>query len=250
MSTVSTRHIKLGDRTVSYDFSYKAVKNINLRIRADGSITVSAPNGCPMEKVRDFLKSRADFILRALGKTEARRREERQPPSPKSPTEGAPVMFLGKTYLLHISVGTRRGMQIEGERLVLYRREGDGDAAAKKIFREFCTEHLMKEVERAVSLYAPTFVGTGAAKLKTLSYRVMRSVWGTCRKSAGLITLNLLLIHAPREAIEYVVLHEMTHLLHSGHQKNFWAEVAKRMPDHKQKRALLRAIDTRAEGLL
>lgn len=250
MSTVTTRHIKLGDRTVTYDFSYKQVKNINLRIRADGRITVSAPNGCPMEKVRDFLRSRADFILRALDKAGVRQKEEKTPPSPKSPTEGAPVLFFGKTYTLHISVGAHRDVKIDADRLVLYRREGDSDAVVKKMFREFCTVQLMQEVERAVALFTPTFAGTGAAKLQTLAYRTMRSVWGTCKKSAGLITVNLLLVHAPREAIEYVVLHEMAHLLHPNHQKKFWAEVAKRMPDHKERRALLRAIDTRAEGLL
>ena len=250
MSTVSMRSVLLGDRTVEYEFCYKAVKNINIRIRADGSVAVSAPSGCPMEKVRAFMKSRADFILRAIRKAEERKKNEKVPPSPKSPTEGAPILLLGKPYTLHISVGAKREVRIEGDSILLYRREGDGDVACKKLFRDFCLALLREEVERAVALYEPTFAGTRAQKLKTLSYRAMRSMWGSCRKSSGLITVNTKLVFAPRTAIEYVVLHEMTHLLHPDHKKKFWAELAARMPDHKARRELLRGIDTRAEGLL
>lgn len=203
-----------------------------------------------MERVCAFMKSRADFILRAIAGAEERKQKEKIPPTPKSPTEGAPILLMGRTYSLHISVGAKRELRIEGDCLLLYRREGDGDAACKKLFRDFCLALLREEVERAVALYAPTFVGTQAKKLNTVSYRLMRSAWGTCRKTSGLITINTQLIYAPRAAIEYVVLHEMTHLLYPDHSKKFYAELAARMPDHKERRALLRGIDTRAEGLL
>ena len=90
---------------------------------------------------------------------------------------------------------------------------------------------------------------TAAAALRTVGYTPLRSVWGLCSKKDGRITLNLRLVYVPTAAIEYVVVHEMTHLLYADHSKRFYAALEKRMPDYRARRELLRNVTTRAKDL-
>jgi predicted metal-dependent hydrolase len=76
--------------------------------------------------------------------------------------------------------------------------------------------------------------------LPPLRVREMTSRWGVCHLRTGVITLNKRLLLYPREAAEYVVLHELVHLLHPNHQAGFHAEMARLMPDYRQRAALLR----------
>ena len=74
-----------------------------------------------------------------------------------------------------------------------------------------------------------------------LKIRKMRSRWGVCNKSSKSITLNAQLIHFPVEVIDYVVIHEMAHLIHFNHSKSFWLLVSKYCPEYKQARKVLKS---------
>lgn len=250
MGAVESRSITLDGKKIAYDFTYKSVRNINLRIRADGSMAVSAPVGCPQEKVRAFLHSRSAWILRAIGRAEERNRQKPAcPPSPAVPYEGATALLFGRIYTLHLCIGRKREVYTEGDRLILCCDADASDSVRKKLLRAFYTTQLKEATERIVAEYLPHFAGSRAAPLRTVSYRAMRSAWGRCLKSSGLITLNLRLVYAVPAAVEYVIVHEMTHLIHADHSQKFYKELAKRLPDHKEKKALLRGVDARAEDV-
>ena len=83
-----------------------------------------------------------------------------------------------------------------------------------------------------------------------LRFRRMRGVWGNCRRERGLITLNLRLIYAPEEAIEYVILHELAHMMHPDHSPRFWATVGQYMKDYSARRALLRDVPIAFDSFL
>ena len=70
----------------------------------------------------------------------------------------------------------------------------------------------------------------------TVKVRYMTSRWGSCQPKRGVITLNSKLIEAPRNCIEYVVLHEFTHFIHPNHSKKFYDFVAMLMPDWKERK--------------
>lgn len=70
----------------------------------------------------------------------------------------------------------------------------------------------------------------------------MTSRWGSCRPRNQALTLNTALIKAPKEAAEYIVVHEFTHFLHPDHSRSFYEAVARVMPDWKERRQLLRHV--------
>ena len=80
-------------------------------------------------------------------------------------------------------------------------------------------------------------------KYPLIKIRSMKSRWGSCQPQKGIITLNSNMIAAPREAIEYVVLHEFAHFIHPNHSKDFYGLVEKLMPDWKQRKAMLQGIE-------
>lgn len=95
----------------------------------------------------------------------------------------------------------------------------------------------LEEVHRQMLPLVADFAPPGV----TLVVKPMKSRWGVCHLKKTTITLNSQLLAYPRAAAEYVVLHEYVHFLHPDHQRGFHAEMAKRMPDYRARRALLRA---------
>ena len=95
----------------------------------------------------------------------------------------------------------------------------------------------LEEVHRQMLPLVADFAPSGV----TLVVKPMKSRWGVCHLKKKTITLNSQLLAYPRAAAEYVVLHEYVHFLHPDHQRGFHAEMAKRMPDYRARRALLRA---------
>lgn len=89
----------------------------------------------------------------------------------------------------------------------------------------------------------PLFSSLLGGKRPTLRVREMKTRWGVCNTVTKTITLNTRLADKPMAAIEYVVLHEYVHFLHPNHQEGFHAEMARLMPDYKQRRRLLRLAE-------
>ena len=76
-----------------------------------------------------------------------------------------------------------------------------------------------------------------------MKIRNMKSRWGSCQPQRGIITLNARMIAAPREAIEYVVVHEFAHFIHPNHSKEFYTLVEQLMPDWKTRKKMLQGIE-------
>lgn len=87
----------------------------------------------------------------------------------------------------------------------------------------------------------PLFAGILQGQAPILKVRDMKTRWGVCSPAKRRITLNLRLAEKPREAVEYVILHEYAHFIRADHSPAFWAVVQSYMPDYKQRKALLRS---------
>ena len=108
----------------------------------------------------------------------------------------------------------------------------------KKWFAKMQQEVFGQICEEIYPLFEPYNIEYPVIKIRT-----MKSRWGSCQPTKGIITLNAKMIAAPREAIEYVVLHEFAHFIHPNHSKDFYSFVERMMPDWKQRRAMLNGIE-------
>ena len=184
MPTISSRSVTADGSVIEYTLQRGGVKNINLRIRKDGSVRVSAPTRVPLGKLDEFVISRAEFILSA--RERFRELEAKRP----EPAERIP------------------------------------DAECRALLRAVVDE-----------VY-PVFERIGI-EYPTLKFRDMKTRWGTCNPRQGAITLNKRLCYAPRECIEYVVMHEFCHFLHPNHSAHFYALLAEVCPDHRERKKRL-----------
>lgn len=101
-------------------------------------------------------------------------------------------------------------------------------------------EECMKLFTQISEQIFPLFAALLDGRRPTLRVREMKTRWGVCNTATKTITLNMRLADMPLAAVEYVIMHEYVHFLHPDHQAGFHAEMARLMPDYKQRRRLLR----------
>lgn len=234
------RHIYYKTEDAAYTISYvlirKQVKYINLRIKSNGEVAVSAHRRVPATYVDKFVESKAPFILEALERVEKRREETGD--RPHNYETGEIFRLLGHDYTLVVEEAGLEEIFFRGDSLVLRTKWPDHYPHKKNMMEKWMRFFTRKIFSEIIDWAYPQFVPYGAP-YPVWTVRSMTSRWGSCQPQTGKITLNSKLIFYPKEAIEYVVVHEFAHFAHPDHSKAFWALVAEIMPDYKERKKLL-----------
>ena len=187
----------------------KAVKYLRLKVRQSGEISLSIPLRTKENHILEFLEKNLEWLRKTSAKIKAKN-------SAKNENQ---VEFLGSNYELIID------KKASGVSIELFSIK----AASKADFRRFCDEKAKELLNASIARFAPLI----ARPINHISFKHMRTRWGSCNKAKGYINLNLDLITKKKEFIEYVVLHELAHLVHANHSKDFYALISKHMPDYK-----------------
>ncbi|MDR1230345.1 MAG: M48 family metallopeptidase [Spirochaetaceae bacterium] len=228
------RTIHLNGREIKYELARKSVKNINLRIRPDCSVYVSANNRVAESAIEDFLAKKAGLILSAIDKYAE---TVKYAAIDHQYVTGESFRYLGKDLRLSVVQG-KNGVTSDGVYLALSTAGvNDSKLKANLINKWYDARRKAVFAEIVNELY-PVFRKYGVAFPK-LVLRVMKSRWGSCQPGRNIITLNKRLIETPRNAIEYVVMHEFVHFLHANHSNRFYQMLSALMPDWKDRKKLL-----------
>jgi predicted metal-dependent hydrolase len=226
--------ILLSNRNIEYELERKQVKNINLRIRADGSVYVSANESVPCVVIEEFLTRKSAYILDAINKYADLAKYAQ---TDRKFVTGESYRYLGKDLRLQVSQGKP---EIHSDGVYLYlavNYVGDNDAKEKLIGKWYDRQCRELFPELVCNIY-PIFSKYGVA-LPKIMLREMSSRWGSCQPKRGCITLNKRLIETPRNCIEYVVMHEFIHFLQPNHSKKFYELLSTLMPDWKARKHIL-----------
>lgn len=216
------RTVLLGERELTYTLVYKKVKNINLRIKTDG-VTVSAPRGVKAETVDELLRSRVEYILKALDHLQS------AAPPVRQFREGDLLPCIGAPCVLYLHKGDKNTAQLGYGVLNMTVTDPD-DVALKEATWEAWKRTFSEELFTSVCCQVhPRFAAHGVP-FPIIRYRRMRSRWGSCCPAKKTITLNTALVEKPLDQIEYVVCHELTHFLHPDHSSAFYAALAQFCP--------------------
>ena len=189
--------------------SKKAVKYLRLKVGQSGEISLSIPLRTKENHILEFLEKNLEWLRKTSAKIKAKN-------SAKNENQ---VEFLGGSYELIID------KKASGVSIELFSIK----AASKADFRRFCDEKAKELLNASIAHFAPLI----ARPINHISFKHMRTRWGSCNKAKGYINLNLDLITKKKEFIEYVVLHELAHLVYANHSKDFYALISKHMPDYK-----------------
>ena len=231
--------ICLRGRSIAYELTRKPVKNVNLRVRADGSVGVSASLQVPLEEIERILRAKADFLLQALDRFAA------QPvlPDPGDYAAGAVVFLLGRPCRVVLDQGKENRVQQAGDTLRLTVTDPDC-AALRKQTMEACLQALCLQITQDLCRQHQPALAPLGVPLPQIRVRSMRSRWGSCQPGKGRVTFARQLLQAPLPCVEYVVCHELVHFVHPNHAAAFYDCLARVLPDWKARRQRLNTPGT------
>lgn len=207
----------------------KKIKNIILKVTLDGKVLISAPTKVPESYLKEFIKTKENWIIKKL--EEAKNRKKKK----INYENGEEIIYLGKKYYLEIITSYTEKVVIQDEKIYIYSLENSTSEDREKIFKDWLKRELgtlLKDLTYKIGKmidYLPN----------EIRIRDMKSRWGSCISTRKIITYNLQLAFQPLPIIEYVVLHELAHIPYPNHQKEFWNFVEKFIPDWRERRKLL-----------
>lgn len=216
----------LKDTGISYTLTYKQVKRINLRVRPDGSVHLSAPMGTPLDRIEAFLLEKRRWIESALD-----RQKSRIPSLPMAYLSGEKVSLLGEELLLIVRQGRPSGVTVSDGFLFLTVRDETDLAQKQRILERALRSRAQAIFEQISQEFYPVFSKILSAPPE-IKVRRMNSLWGSCAYQKGRITLNLSLIHYPMDCIRAIVAHEYCHFVHPNHGKAFYALLHRVYPSY------------------
>lgn len=227
------RVVHCEDGDIPYLLTRKPVKNVNLRIKPEGEVLVSANNSVPTDFIDAFIEKKQRYIFSVLSKYEEKKKLFQA--VPKRYVSGESYDLLGKSLRLKVEANKEENVYTDGVYIFLKVKDKDDfrhkEIMMSKWLKQYQTtvfEELLQEKYLLFEKYGVTY--------PTLKIRNMTSRWGSCQPKKGIITLNSKLIEAPRNCIEYVILHELVHFIHPNHSRQFWDFVAMMMPDWKERK--------------
>lgn len=212
--------------TISFEIKYKNRTSVGIYIDAYGMVEVQVPKGTTEERILPILEEKWEWILQK--KREMNHRWDGQKGKDYN-DKGEEFLYLGKAYPVEISQD-RNILQdkavFEGNKLHIYVGSIDDDKI-RQALKRFYYQQCKMLVEKSLQNYQGQF------KSKPRGYRIVdsKTTWGTCDAKQQL-TFNWKLAMAPMEVIDYVVVHEMCHMVHLNHDRSFWRLVGKIIPEY------------------
>jgi predicted metal-dependent hydrolase len=218
---------------ISIDVEWKRIKNLYMRVYPpDGKVHISAPIRMDYDTLRLFAQSKLGWIRK-----QQTRIQSRKPVEPKEFVTGEIHPFAGKDFVLHlVERQSRPQVYLNGEFLALCVRPGASVEKRLAVMDEFYRTQLKKALPGLIAKWEQVM----GVEVNSFRIKKMKTRWGSCNRKAGRIWFNLELAKKPAECLEYIVVHEMVHLLERGHNRVFYGYMDRFLPDWRRYNNLLK----------
>jgi len=220
-------------KKIEYNVIYSKRKTLEISIKAPDIITVRAPIYLSEEQVEKSVRNKSKWImekLEILSKVDIT-------PIKKEYVEGEEFMYRGENYLLRTVIDEKLKkpeVKLYEDKLIITMPRQDKQTIKDAIWSWYKQEAKMTIADR-VEYYSRYF----NLKPNNIKIKAQKARWGSCTYKNDL-AFNYKLIMAPPHVLDYVVVHEMCHMEHKDHSKNFWNRVSSIMPDYKDRRKWLK----------
>ena len=237
MSDAEQRQLVYGTRPIPYTLRYEPRKTLGIAVHPDLTVAVQAPEGTPLAEIEGVLERRARWIAQRLD--DYARYSPDLPP--REYVSGETHRYLGRQYRLKVVEGQPENVSLVGQfLLVSVHAKAEPDRARALVQRWYRARAHEVFDERLGACY-PRVERMGVA-LPRLTVRRMRTRWGSS-SSVGRITLNVKLVQVPTRLIDYVVLHELCHLVEPHHGPPYYRLLDRILPDWRERREALNTYE-------
>lgn len=217
-------------RTIEYELVRKRVKNVNMRVKADGVVYVSANTRVSVKRIEEILAERVDFILKAV--QQLKTREQR------SEITAEKMRWLGKEYPVRVLRNTSERVAQEQDELRVYTVHPE---RAEEMLKQWAGERFAQLIEELNHEVRGVLRQNGLEPPPTrISIKDMKTRWGSCSYTRGHISINSRLMAYPRETVLSVLWHEYAHYWHHDHSVQFYGFLERFFPDYRKRNGLLK----------
>lgn len=229
--------ISWGGKTIQYGIKRgKRKKSVAICVGREAKVTVWAPRYLDEEKIQGIVGKKARWIIE---KQESIRAAQSLNP-PKEFVSGETFLYLGRRYRLEVRKSARK----ENCKLIHGRlraeigsgsEEKEVKGRVRRVLLVWYFERAAERIRERMDLLAPR-VGKWPQSMEIKDHKAR---WGSCSPS-GVVRFNWRIIMAPLPVVDYVIVHELCHLLHHHHSHRFWQKVESILPDYQKRQAVLR----------
>lgn len=208
---------------IGIEVSRKRIKNLYIRVRPpEGRVYISAPTRMSLPYIQQFAESKIEWI-----KFHKRKYENYRAPEALSYVSGEVLFFKGKAHLIEVIYSKQSKVIIHGEKIIIWTKENSTvEQRSKIVDKEF-----RKILSRDIAVLADKWQEIIGVKATGFGIRDMKSRWGSCNIKTKKIWISLRLVHKSPEFLEYVVVHELVHLLEKSHDSIFKGYMDKFLPN-------------------
>ena len=225
------RSIVLNNKIVEYRVNYNSKKNVNIRIKPDLTLNVSAPKWVLKSELERILTKKTNWILENI----ERQRNIQKNKKVNILENGHTIWYKGEKYRLFFRKSDENYVWVTEDQITVFSKRSEDVEYSKKILTNWLRGLARVDFEKALNKYRNRMLKRYNIPEFYLQIRAMKTRWGTCTPSKKKITLNLNLMYVPEEYMEYVALHELTHFMEIYHNANFYNIMSEFMPDWKEK---------------
>ena len=231
--TALPHSITYGQETLAFDLLFSRRRTMQIAVLPEGNVIVNAPEGIPLDEIKKRVRNRGRWIRRK----QVYFQQFRPRTPPRHYVSGETHLYLGKQYRLKVLGGTESSVKLCRGWLTV-EHAGDGaPAIVKTMLDRWYAGKAADQFSASFERCWPVFEKQGY-KRPSLKIRTMKTRWGSL-SSKGTLTLNTMLVRAPRECIDYVLTHELCHLAHRNHGPAFYCLLEQAMPDWKKRKSKL-----------
>lgn len=222
-----------GNTTIHFDVSYRKRKTLAITVAAPDKVSVVAPLGLKEEIIIDRVKSKAPWIIEKLYSF----KDLQYTPLKKEYVDGESFLYLGRNYSLQLMVDEnikKPMVRIYQGKLMVTTPSRD-EAPIKEAILVWYKNQAARKIGERVKYYNHKI----SKKPGKITIKEQQTRWGSC-SSKGNLNFNWKTIMAPSPVLDYIVVHELCHLVHLNHSKDFWNLIASILPDYRERREWLK----------
>lgn len=220
---------------VSVQIVRKNIKNIHLKVFRSLEVVLSVPMNVTTEWIDSFLDGHIEWIDCQIAKYKKASGYNNL----SNIRSGSSTQLLGKDVRIYKEASLENRVEFEEKKICIFLKDTADEVCAQKMFDEWwiTTANQVFQVEME-KLYQKIFKKYNLSQ-PHIVVRKMKTLWGSCTPAKGKITLNEYLLKADIRCIQYVILHELTHLIYPNHSKDFYVFLTIHMPDWKERKKQL-----------
>ncbi len=209
-------------------------RSISIRITAGSKVIVRAPLYLSERKILAFVTEKKGWIEKHLNSAGLRNNKA----TVVEYRNGSALPWGGRMIPLAVEPGRKGSMVLSDNLFIIFAKDPDDISANRKTAEKWYKTEALKSIEGRLNEKL-TELSPYGFRVSHLTVRRMKSRWGSC-SSTGKITLNSMLVLLPPECLDYVIVHELCHLLHRNHGKQFYELLEEIVPDYKKVRKTLK----------